>query len=95
MGLIKAWGSLLLTQQIVPEEYIHEAKDEYYDKEANKYSFLEEGDTFPLGKGYVHWFTAEQLERELINSAFNPYFLFPPVCPHSLPDGKSRISSFP
>jgi|HigsolmetaAR203D_1030402.scaffolds.fasta_scaffold00595_20 SAM-dependent methyltransferase len=68
--MLKPGGCLLLTQQIVPDENIHEAKDTFYYQEARKYTSLEDGDTFPLGKGYVHWFTFRKLETELKRSPF-------------------------
>jgi ubiquinone/menaquinone biosynthesis C-methylase UbiE len=67
--VLKPGGHFVLTQQIVPDEYLDDAKDEYFFKSpASRFSILEEGDHFPLGSGYVHWFTEKSLLNELRDS---------------------------
>ena len=70
--VLKPGGHFVLTQQIVPDEYLDDAKDEYFDKSpASRFSILEEGDNFPLGSGYVHWFTENRLITELRDSGLD------------------------
>ncbi|MCM3633536.1 class I SAM-dependent methyltransferase [Paenibacillus camelliae] len=69
--ILRPGGILLITQNIVPEEYIDEARDEYFQGcSASHFTSLEQGDNFPLGDGYVHWFTEKQLLDELSNTEF-------------------------
>ncbi|GCE18494.1 hypothetical protein [Dictyobacter kobayashii] len=37
---------------------------------AARFSYLEPGDTFCGGQGFVHWFTEETLKEELAQSDF-------------------------
>jgi ubiquinone/menaquinone biosynthesis C-methylase UbiE len=69
--VLKPGGNLLLTQNIVPDESLDEARDEYFERSpAAAFSILERGDTFPLGEGYVRWFTSEQLRSELEDTPY-------------------------
>jgi len=69
--ILKPGGILLLTQNIVPEEYIDEARDEYFQScSASQFTSLEQGDNFPLGDGFVHWFTEKHLLDELSDTKF-------------------------
>lgn len=64
--VLKRGGTLLMTQSIVPDECIDEARDALFDKSpASRFRILEQGDTFPSGVGYVRWFTESELEEEL------------------------------
>ena len=64
-------GTCLLTQYIVPEEYIDDAKDEdYYKSPASGFAIVERGDSFPHAAGYVRWFTERELRNELDASPF-------------------------
>lgn len=48
-----------------------EARDEYFEASpAAAFNILEEGDNFPLGKGFVHWFTQTSLQSELEETSF-------------------------
>lgn len=69
--LLRPGGMFLLAQPIVPDEHLGEARDGYYDlSPASRFEMIEEGDTFPLGTGYVHWFTKNGLMNELRASDF-------------------------
>lgn len=69
--VLKPGGNLLLTQNIVPDDSLDEARDEYFEQSpASAFSILERGDTFPLGEGYVRWFTSEQLRSELEDTPY-------------------------
>jgi ubiquinone/menaquinone biosynthesis C-methylase UbiE len=69
--VLKPNGLCVLTQHIVPEEYVDEAKDEHFDKSpASQFNILEKGDHFPQGTGYVRWFTEQELYTELDSSDF-------------------------
>ncbi|QYR23461.1 class I SAM-dependent methyltransferase [Paenibacillus sp. sptzw28] len=69
--VLKPGGSCVLTQNIVPDEFIDEAKDEHFiNSPASRFSILEPGDNFPLGIGYVHWFTSYELLEEIRNTKF-------------------------
>jgi len=71
LRVLKPGGLCVLTQNIVPDEFIGEAKDQYYWRSpASQFSILEEGDTFPQGIGYVRWFTEDQLLDEIRDSDF-------------------------
>ncbi|OBR65882.1 hypothetical protein A7K91_18075 [Paenibacillus oryzae] len=70
--VLKPGGSCILTQHIVPDEFQDDGRDEHFAKsEAARFSILERGDHLPLGVGYVHWFTVEELEEELNNAHFD------------------------
>ncbi|MCJ8010797.1 class I SAM-dependent methyltransferase [Paenibacillus sp. KQZ6P-2] len=69
--VLKPGGTCIITQHIVPEEYIEEAKDEYFQSHpAATFEIIEEGDNFPLGSGYVHWFTHSDLLSEVNSTDF-------------------------
>ncbi|SDT48291.1 Ubiquinone/menaquinone biosynthesis C-methylase UbiE [Paenibacillaceae bacterium GAS479] len=68
--VLKPGGTCILTQYIVPEEAMEDARDEYFEANpAASFDILEEGDNFPLGKGYVHWFTEPSLQSELAGTS--------------------------
>lgn len=70
--ILKPGGVCLITQNIVPEEFINDAVDEdYYKSPASSFSIVERGDNFPLSEGYVRWFTELDLEEELKDSNFS------------------------
>ena len=70
--VLKPGGSCILTQHIVPDEFQDDGRDEHFAKsEVARFSILERGDHLPLGVGYVHWFTVEELEEELNNAHFD------------------------
>ena len=69
--MLKSGGRCLITQNIVPDEYIGDAKDgHYWSSPASRFAIVEKGDSFPLGKGYVHWFTEDELLDELRRTSF-------------------------
>lgn len=69
--VLKPNGICVITQNVVPDEYIDEAEDEYYKSSpAAQFQILEKGDHFPLGDGYVRWFTENDLSNEIRNTAF-------------------------
>lgn len=69
--VLKPGGVCLITQNIVPDEFLGEARDQYYyQSPASRFSIIEEGDTFPEGFGYVRWFTEDQLLEELQDTDF-------------------------
>lgn len=69
--LLKPSGTCIITQNIVPDEYIDDAKDEYFfNSPASQFAILERGDNFPLGNGYVRWFTEGDLLDEIRNTDF-------------------------
>jgi len=73
--VLKPGGACIITQNIVPDECIDEAKDEYYlSSPASQFKILEAGDNFPLGYGYVHWFTDGELLNEIRNTDFEMEF---------------------
>ena len=60
-----------MTQNIVPDEYMGDAIDEYYHQSpASDFQIIERGDTFPLGNGYVRWFTESELLQEINECKF-------------------------
>jgi hypothetical protein len=62
---------LLLTNYVVPpEEADAYARDPQHRATAATFSTLEPGDTFSAGQGFVHWFTADELQAELASSVF-------------------------
>lgn len=68
---IEPGGTCLLTQYIVPDEYIDDAVDEdYYKSPASQFAIVERGDSFPQAVGYVRWFTEQELWNELKSSPF-------------------------
>ncbi|MDQ0060002.1 class I SAM-dependent methyltransferase [Paenibacillus harenae] len=69
--VLKPGGTLIMTQNTVPEEYIDEAKDEFFEScPASQFMILEPGDNFPLGDGYVRWFTERELLDEIKKTDF-------------------------
>lgn len=69
--VLKPGGTCIITQNIVPDEYIEDAKDEHYwSSPASQFGILERGDNFPLGNGYVHWFTESDLLNEIRSTDF-------------------------
>ncbi|MHA7967782.1 class I SAM-dependent methyltransferase [Paenibacillus sp. CAU 1782] len=70
--VLKPGGICVLTQHIVPDEYQEDGRDEHFAKsEASRFSILERGDHLPLGVGYVHWFTVDELWQELGDTNFD------------------------
>lgn len=63
--VLRPGGRVYLTQHVVPEEALGFAEDEHYRQAAREFAALERGDTFPAGRGYVHWFTARALHDGL------------------------------
>lgn len=69
--VLKPGGMCIITQNVVPDEYIDDANDEHFKSSpAAQFGILEQGDNFPLGKGYVHWFTESDLLTEIRNTEF-------------------------
>lgn len=69
--VLRPGGTCIITQNIVPDEYIDEANDEHYQSSpASEFGILEKGDNFPLGRGYVHWFTESDLLDEIRSTDF-------------------------
>ncbi|MGN7456022.1 methyltransferase domain-containing protein [Paenibacillus pasadenensis] len=69
--VLKQGGTCIITQNIVPDEYIDDAKDEHYlSSPASEFGILERGDNFPSGNGYVRWFTESDLFNEIKNTDF-------------------------
>jgi len=67
---LRPGGLLLLSQHVAPEEAYAHYRDQYYEQGVAGLVSIELGDTFPLGRGYVHWFTSAQLRQELRASPF-------------------------
>jgi len=69
--VLKPGGTCVITQNIVPDEYLDDAQDEHFrSSPAAQFGILEKGDTFPMGRGYVHWFTEGDLLSEIKNTNF-------------------------
>ncbi|GIP41235.1 hypothetical protein J31TS4_45150 [Paenibacillus sp. J31TS4] len=69
--LVKPGGVCLLTQHVVPEDAMGDARDETFtENPASRFRILEEGDTFPGGTGYIRWFTERELLQELSASDY-------------------------
>jgi ubiquinone/menaquinone biosynthesis C-methylase UbiE len=69
--VLKPNGICIITQNIVPDDYIDDARDEHFtNSRASHFQLLERGDNFPLGIGYVRWFTESDLLNELRNTDF-------------------------
>lgn len=69
--VLRVGGTCIITQNIVPDEYIDDAQDEHYlSNPASQFEILEKGDHFPLGSGYVRWFTEDDLFNEIRNTDF-------------------------
>jgi ubiquinone/menaquinone biosynthesis C-methylase UbiE len=69
--VLKPNGICIITQNIVPDEYINNAEDEHFmNSPASQFRILEKGDNFPLGNGYVRWFTESDLFNEIRNTDF-------------------------
>jgi len=70
--VLKPGGTCVMTQNVVPSESISDALDEFYwSSPASQFGILEEGDSFPLGVGYVRWFTEDDLLAELKATEFH------------------------
>lgn len=69
--VLKPNGICIITQNIVPDECIEDAEDEHFmNSPASQFKILEKGDNFPLGDGYVRWFTESDLFNEIRNTDF-------------------------
>lgn len=69
--VLKPGGTCVMTQQVVPDECISDAEDEYFKQSpAANFQILEQGDAFPMGSGYVRWFTERELLDEIGDTPF-------------------------
>ncbi|MCL4541726.1 MAG: class I SAM-dependent methyltransferase [Chloroflexi bacterium] len=64
-ALLRPAGILLLSSYVVPEEALAETATAVARKE---FPLLEPGDVLPENRGYVHWFTRQDLEELLLSS---------------------------
>lgn len=69
--VLKPQGICLMTQHIVPDEHSNDGDELDHFSPAADFSIVEKGDRFPLGSGYVHWFTEQELLDELRDSPFH------------------------
>lgn len=70
--VLKPGGICILTQHIVPDEFQDDGRDEHFaQSEASRFSIIERGDHLPLGVGYVHWFTVDELRKEMDDTNFD------------------------